>query len=80
MSEPACARCRFFHRRDDEGGLCRRHAPSPYVVTLSLFGTAADAGWPPVSDSDWCGEYRVDPATLPEPPAPPADTNVRRHG
>ncbi|MFP4519328.1 MAG: hypothetical protein ACLFQ5_07730 [Oceanicaulis sp.] len=47
-----CANCFFFH---EDGQECRRYAPTPSDQDRK-------AEWPNVAASDWCGEYREDPA------------------
>lgn len=41
-----CKECRFYMKRIEESGLCRRHPP------LNL------RYWPVVDTDDWCGEFQ----------------------
>ena len=47
-----CSTCAHYF---DDGSECRRYAPQPSE-------TDAKAQWPTVAASDWCGEYKIDPA------------------
>ena len=47
-----CETCTFFNAADHE---CRRYAPQPSDRDRK-------AEWPTVAATDWCGEYREDPA------------------
>jgi len=41
----SCKDCRHYNDPDEVGtGQCRRYPPT-------------DNGWPPTTDSDWCGEF-----------------------
>jgi len=41
-----CLDCRFYDRRNNDLGLCRRHSPPPGGI-----------GWPLVyARTDWCGD------------------------
>ena len=51
----ACKDCRYFepgYRRTDVGE-CRRKSPDLFT---SLGGTRT-AAWPPVHETNWCGEF-----------------------
>ena len=39
------------------GGLCRRLSPSPKLLYPDG-NEPSYSWWPPVSDSDWCGEFQ----------------------
>ena len=47
-----CASCAFFNTDERE---CHRYAPQPS-------GEDRKAEWPRVEATDWCGEYKEDPA------------------
>lgn len=48
----SCDTCKFVHHKGPHGDRteCRRNAPAP--------GLMANASWPRVELSDWCGEFR----------------------
>jgi hypothetical protein len=58
---PACARCRFFRPTTKSLGRCHRYAPRGVVVIAQRTHAEVRGGpetiWPPVAESDWCGEY-----------------------
>ncbi|MGM4967410.1 hypothetical protein AB7714_28210 [Tardiphaga sp. 1201_B9_N1_1] len=58
LEDQSCRDCRFFiadpSRRADDGN-CHRHAPA------ATFSPVANAYWPLVSSSNWCGEFVIHP-------------------
>ena len=49
-----CKTCMWFVKKGDSRlGRCRRHAPAVQSI-----------GWPPVFDTDFCGDHRLDEATV----------------
>jgi hypothetical protein len=68
-----CRECIFFEQEvvGDYDGICRRHAPSPYVETKAVRDVRMFRDdivffeWPSVTVDDWCGEFRPNsPATI----------------
>lgn len=67
MAERFCADCQFFQPGADnpQVGECRRHAPSPVqfgqlnvqLLRHDIHENEADAVWPLVDASEWCGEW-----------------------
>ena len=50
-----CRTCMWFvPKADSRLGRCRRHAP----------GQGGGPGWPPVFDGDFCGDHRLDEASV----------------
>jgi hypothetical protein len=47
-----CERCRFF---EADPGECRFHAP----VVFLMQEYRIVKGWPPVENTDWCGEFQA---------------------
>lgn len=74
MSDPMCAKCKFFdptriverrHDRvratpDEPRGICRRNPPVPTSMhDPSASYFESHTSWPTVwSDEDWCGEFK----------------------
>lgn len=59
----SCGSCRFVEEQEDVGPMvtrrtCRRYPPQcmPHYFGRGMV-LGGGATWPPVSNSDWCGEY-----------------------
>lgn len=70
--EMNCTHCRHM-LRDGPQAVCRRNPPLPFPVpTRTALGDPAMsviALWPPVADTDVCGEFNFGGATKPSPGA-----------
>jgi len=60
----SCASCRFFYR-----GTCRRFPPRPgephdLIANGKHYMGVVEPVWPPVDETDWCGEWQAPTAYI----------------
>lgn len=51
----SCGDCKFYYPL--EGGACRKN-PAQLIPLAGPQGVQLISAWPPVKDSQWCGEFR----------------------
>lgn len=59
-----CEYCKFFQEYDTESGLCRRYAPSPFVVLHHANNEHPTSmhqwtSYPRVEEAGWCGDFEL---------------------
>ena len=54
---PKCSQCRFWDRKTDKGGLCRKRAPYATAWQDKRDGEYISAVWPWTSHDEWCGDF-----------------------
>ena len=61
-----CYGCKFFKRRNEQGGYCWRYPPQ-LVYEVGFHGASGQVSqhFPYMENTEWCGEHQPIPATVP---------------
>jgi hypothetical protein len=71
----SCGSCRFW-RRNEKGkpsGVCRQTQPTAFIIAMVAHPIMknqqipiVDSFWPPIPESEWCGQWEAPKAPLSE--------------